>query len=1187
MHWGKQLGKQLVLLLIFTTWFHLPCLGSSRDLAKLSKDQTIGDLRVANLYADSGSRIVGAKFWHRTGAPIYLLRIETAPQVFMWVDTPTDSNRGLPHALEHLLALKGTKGRYSSILKEMRFSQSVAATFDDFNFYSFSSGVGLDGFYEQFHAWLDALYKPDFTELEAEREFYHFGVSSDATTKNVTLVEKGTVYDEMQTGRGIYSYEFDLNKEVLGASNPFRFDSGGVPDEMRHVTPSDIRRFYLQHYRLGPTTGFIFALAPKEDAMAFLRRISSELDEFSRPRRHDEIIHSTAEAKYSTRPSGNTEIKICPFPSNRETDLSEVRFAWKPSKSETQIQVKLLQLMFKALADGERSRLYSSMIDSNTRTMDSGATKIGASVWLKNSPFFPVEFIQLSGIPGNRITVSFVDQLRTQIVATLAEMSQYPDNSQSLAAFNQLVLAYAKAWRRSRRVWMKSAPRFGMTYETEWKEYLEYLEMDPSFVRSISEEVVWKEAVTQIRSGKNIWKELIHDFGLLEVPYATASIPSPYLLQEMEKNRKDRIAEKVKQLIGEFGAKDEQQALNLFAQQEANKTAEIDKIVARVPRPAFTAHPPLTRDDDIRYGQFHLGQVPVIASFFERAPTIDVGLSFDLRRIPRKYYKYFPVLPRCIDSLGLKMPAGMTSYQDLLARTQTEMNDFSIRYEFNPVSHRADLTIRASMADPAEFRAGLKLIQQMIEFNNLDPSNSNRLRDLVERRLGQEDAYSKGDKGYPYMNLGLAFRYQSDPLYLALASVVTRAHWDGRLQWLLHQTVAPEEIARLSNFMEKTLFSFSGKTPEEISQEMRRSDAKGLERELLDYWGKNIPEFSEADLVPGLKRLAAQVQEDLTTGPDKTIADLRELQHLVLVQHALKIDVTLDPSDLGDVKAALADFVTSLQGSLPLQEQSLRVASEGAPIMENVRNRYHLPARDFPWFVGLPDPGSTTASMVFFADHPGYSQLDHDSLVQVLSAQLTSGSGTHTFFTKTFQDGLAYSNGVFCDPSRKLIRYFAERSPDIVSLMNLVGSTSTTISELHDTSLIDYSLQRSLPVPRSMATFSERGSGLAQDVRDGNDPAVVKRFSRALLDLRKDPGLLEKITGEVLDSLGPVLVKPDFESQQRASKSLFFFVGPERLLGEAEKSLPIPKLLRLYPSDYWMDDELPSFTPSSASFSEN
>ena len=86
----------------------------------------------------------------------------------------------------------------------MSLSRSAAATTDDFNFYSFSSGTGIEGFFEEFRAWLDAIYRPDFTDLEAEREFYHFGISYDALTKRRTVVEKGSVYDEMQTGQGIW-----------------------------------------------------------------------------------------------------------------------------------------------------------------------------------------------------------------------------------------------------------------------------------------------------------------------------------------------------------------------------------------------------------------------------------------------------------------------------------------------------------------------------------------------------------------------------------------------------------------------------------------------------------------------------------------------------------------------------------------------------------------------------------------------------------------------------------------------------------------------------------------------------------------------------------------------------------------------------------------------------------------------
>jgi hypothetical protein len=184
-----MIGRILIVLLLIVA---SPCCSAtSSDLSALKQNETLGSLRVTNLYADSHGRIIGGKFLDiRSGAPLYLLQIETVPQTFMWVDTPADSNAGVAHALEHLLGGKGTKGRYVSLLNEMRLGRSAAATTDDFNFYSFSSGTGVEGFFEEFHAWLDALYRPDFTDLEAEREFYHFGITDDPATKKKALLEK-------------------------------------------------------------------------------------------------------------------------------------------------------------------------------------------------------------------------------------------------------------------------------------------------------------------------------------------------------------------------------------------------------------------------------------------------------------------------------------------------------------------------------------------------------------------------------------------------------------------------------------------------------------------------------------------------------------------------------------------------------------------------------------------------------------------------------------------------------------------------------------------------------------------------------------------------------------------------------------------------------------------------------------
>ena len=86
-----------------------------------------------------------------------------------------------------------------------------------------------------------------------------------------------------------------------------------------------------------------------------------------------------------------------------------------------------------------------------------------------------------------------------------------------------------------------------------------------------------------------------------------------------------------------------------------------------------------------------------------------------------------------------------------------------------------------------------------------------------------------------------------------------------------------------------------------------------------------------------------------------------------------------------------------------------------------------------------------------------------------------------------------------------------------------------------------------------------------------NDPDTVRRFSRGTLKLRDDPRLLSELTDGSLESISPVLVKEEFKSQQRKARSLFFFVGPERILSDTEKRLPVPRLLRLYASDFWMD----------------
>src|SRR5262249_30308541 len=151
----------------------------------------------------------------------------------------------------------------------------------------------------------------------------------------------------------------------------------------------------------------------------------------------------------------------------------------------------------------------------------------------------------------------------------------------------------------------------------------------------------------------------------------------------------------------------------------------------------------------------------------------------------------------------------------------------------------------------------------------------------------EEDAYDKGGDDYWFINPIYAFRYQNDPLYVAVSSVFTKEHWDARLRWLLHKQVPIVEIEKLGDFADKVLMAHSGASSKEISEKLSKVHARGLEGELVEYWQRNIESFPESDVIPGLRKLTTEAQEDLRTGPVRTIAEIKDLQGLVLDRGAL------------------------------------------------------------------------------------------------------------------------------------------------------------------------------------------------------------------------------------------------------------------------------------------------------------
>jgi hypothetical protein len=172
---------------------------------------------------------------------------------------------------------------------------------------------------------------------------------------------------------------------------------------------------------------------------------------------------------------------------------------------------------------------------------------------------------------------------------------------------------------------------------------------------------------------------------------------------------------------------------------------------------------------------------------------------------------------------------------------------------------------------------------------------------------------------------------------------------------------------------------------------------------------------------------------------------------------------------------------------------------------------------------------------------------------------------------KAWERGLAYSSGIRSDPETGFLWYYADRSPDLTTLVNTVNSMAKAVDGLQDPTLVDYALRGTLSFSRAMQPPSERGRLLALDIRDGIPPEKVRRFTEAILKLRTDPQLLSELRHAAFNSMCGVLLTVECLPKHQQGRSIFFFIGSEPTLGDLEKHLAISDFRRLYPSDYWME----------------
>ncbi len=550
----------------------------------LTEGQLVSGFKTVAVYLDDSDHAMGARFRHeRTGFTLDLLQIQSVPQAFIWVTTYPTSNMGEPHTQEHLLLGKGNKGRALGSQEPMSLVTSSAFTEQWMTCYHFYASAGPEVFYNHFEHTMDALLHPDYSQEEVRREVRNFGVSADPKNGSLSLEEKGTVYNEMVTSMDQAPNRLfrAAGLAAYGPEHPLSYNSGGTPEALRAIKPSDIERFHAQHYFLG-NMGAIASLPKEMTLPSALARLNATLNRLEPEPKKLPVM--TADQLPAPQPAPAGRIEFVEYPFRNGQQPGTAMLLWPADRKLNLRDQTLLELFLNNVAGGPDTNLYKRLIDSRTREADFGAK--GVSAYVDTDQGAPV-YVMFQDVPVARMNDADMASLRSKVLDEFARIAAYPDGSPDLAQFNQRLKSRILQTRRDLSKFVNSPPGFGFRgIGAEWIMHLYQLNREPGFRKSVTEKEDLAAIEKLIASDRNIWREYLTQWKITGVtPYVEAAKPNPQLLQQEEKERDQRAAAEVARLKEQYHATSDAEAIRKYRDEYDAATAQ-DRPCGPGPHPA-------------------------------------------------------------------------------------------------------------------------------------------------------------------------------------------------------------------------------------------------------------------------------------------------------------------------------------------------------------------------------------------------------------------------------------------------------------------------------------------------------------------------------------------------------------------------------------------------------------------------
>lgn len=1160
----------------------------------LQADQRIADFTVENIYDNGSGATMGARFRHvPTGFVMDVLRIQTVPQAFMWVNSPPPSDQGEPHTCEHLLLGKGTRGRYVASLEDMSLGNSSAFTMQLETCYHYHTAAGADVFFELMEKKLEAMLYPTFSDEEIRREVCHMGLKFNSADSTYTLEEKGTVYNEMvSTYERPWSPLFrELGMLQYGKGHPMSLDAGGYPDDIRTMTPADMRKFIAETHHLNNMC-MIVAIPDEialDDCLSRTSAIFARLDS-SPERGADPATARDRVPPPSPAPGGS--ISLVGFPHQNAGEPGVLMFGWQPTRNLSNDELYLLELLWANLGGDETSALYQKFIDSQKREMDIGASAVFA--WTSQDPGQPL-YLGFDNVRRDALHDTVIAKVRDKVMAELSRIVSLPDGSPELAAFNDQARARIIERRREISRFLNSPPQFGYRGTgSRWMEHLKRLQREPGFRKSLALTPEMDNAEKALSGTQNPWRGLAEKAKLLTpLPYAVAAVADPELLERSESDRQARVKTFIQQLKQQYGVASDKEAIDKFRQEYDAQTAVIEAEAAKIPMPRFIDNPPMTLDDQLKFQVAELaGGGPLVSSTFDNMTGVTVGLAFNMNVVPEELLMYTAALPTLMFDVGIVRDGQPIAYDQMREQLRRDILELNVYYSSNPRTERVELVVRGAGSDRAESERAVGWLADVLFSPDWRVENLSRIRDAVDLALANTRNTMRGAEESWVDDPANAYWRQTNPLFLHTSSFLTQSHALHRLRWRLKDPGPEAAYRQFSDFMtdladygssalREDLTALTGVlspdgtgegslTPraQKIAQALTKlpEPARSHAYEAVKDLRLSMTDLPDGTLGSDWSYLCRQIVADLAYPPAQALEDLKKLMQLVLSGDNVRAFVVGSEANQKAIATRLEDITRRLAVA-PSRRQTYATVPR---VLQRLRDRTGGDGR--PVYVGLVNENTRAGVHINTAPCASYTDHDSDRLLDFLAARLYGGGGAHSMFMKTWGAGLAYSNGLRFNESTGRIIYYAERCPDLAQTMEFV------VNELknapYDTSLAEYAIAQAFGSYRSGSRYEARGEAIAGDLADGVTPDAVRSFRQGILALRDSRDLYAElhermpyVYGGVLPGYGP--------SEDEVPGAIPFVIGPEKQFESYENYLksvegPDTKLHRLYPRDFWI-----------------